>query len=275
MADVGAVGFAQCGLRRDYVEGTTSSPVGYLEGIFIKEEYRKRGLARDLLEACQEWAKEQGCTEFSSDCELDNEDSRKFHLKMGFAEANRIICFTKKLTDSVIGKNVTVMADGSLGCCSPDHIERFEYKKATMKDVDELVRTRIIVLRVANKLSDDVDMSLVEKESYAYYKRALKMGEHIAYLVYDNGKFIGAGGVSFYQVMPTYHNSTGKKAYIMNMYTNPEYRRQGIAYHTLDLLIKDAREQGISQIALEATDMGRYLYERYGFVEMENEMELI
>jgi hypothetical protein len=92
------------------------------------------------------------------------------------------------------------------------------YKKATMKDVDELVRTRIIVLRAANKLADDVDMSLVEKESYAYYKRALKTGDHVAYLVYDNETFIGTGGVSFYQVMPTYHNPTGKKAYIMNMY---------------------------------------------------------
>ena len=275
VADAGAVGFAQCGLRHDYVEGTASSPVGYLEGIFIKAEYRKRGLARGLLETCQKWAKEQGCTEFASDCELDNENSRKFHLKMGFVEANRIICFTKKLTDSVIDKNVTMTFDEPLGGCTYDHIERFEYKKATMKDVDELVRTRIIVLRAANKLSDDLDMSLVEKESYAYYRHALKTGEHVAYLVYDNGKFIGAGGVSFYQVMPIYHNPTGKKAYIMNMYTNPEYRRQGIAYHTLDLLIKDAREQGISHIALEATDMGRPLYERYGFVKMENEMELI
>ena len=172
-------------------------------------------------------------------------------------------------------ENHADMVGESLGGYIYDHIERFEYKKATMKDVDELVRTRIIVLRAANKLSDDVDMSLVEKESYAYYRHALKTGEHIAYLVYDNGKFIGAGGVSFYQVMPTYHNPTGKKAYIMNMYTNPEYRRQGIAYHTLDLLIKDAREQGISHITLEATDMGRPLYERYGFVKMENEMELI
>lgn len=106
----------------------------------------------------------------------------------------------------------------------------------------------------ANKLSDDVDMSVVEKESYAYYKRALETGEHIAYLVYDNGVFIGAGGVSFYQVMPTYHNPTGNKAYIMNMYTAPEYRRQGIAIHTLDLLVKDAKERGVSQITLEATD---------------------
>ena len=87
--------------------------------------------------------------------------------------------------------------------------------------------------------------------------------------------FIGAGGVSFYQVMPTYHNPTGKKAYIMNMYTAPEYRRQGIAIHTLDLLVNDAREQGVSQIALEATDMGRALYEKYGFVKMEDEMELV
>lgn len=92
-----AVGFAQCGLRHDYVEGTTSSPVGYLEGIFVVEEYRKRGLAKDMLKACQKWAKEQGCTEFASDCELVNEDSLKFHLKMGFEEANRVICFTKKL----------------------------------------------------------------------------------------------------------------------------------------------------------------------------------
>ena len=66
-----------------------------------------------------------------------------------------------------------------------------------------------------------------------------------------------------------------KKAYIMNMYTAPEYRRQRIALHTLDLLVKDAKEQGAFQIALEATDMGRPLYERYGFVKMEDEMELI
>lgn len=153
-------------------------------------------------------------------------------------------------------------------------LERFEYKRATMEDIDELVRTRIIVLRAANQLSDDVNMSLVEKESFAYYKHALESGEHIAYLVYNDDTFVGAGGVSFYQVMPTYHNPTGKKAYIMNMYTAPEYRRQGIALHTLDLLVKDAKEQGVLQIALEATDMGRPLYERYGFVKMEDEMEL-
>ena len=156
--------------------------------------------------------------------------------------------------------------------CLQDTI--FEYRRATQEDIEELVRTRITVLRAANKLSEDVDMSVVEQESYAYYKRTLEIGEHIAYLVYDNGTFIGAGGVSFYQVMPTYYNPSGKKAYIMNMYTAPKYRRQGIAFHTLDLLVKHAKNRGISQIALEATDMGRPLYEKYGFVKMEEEMEL-
>ncbi len=149
------------------------------------------------------------------------------------------------------------------------------YKLATIEDIDELVRTRIIVLRAANQLSDDVDMLNVERESYEYYKRALVSGEHVAYLVYDEDTFVGAGGVSFYQVMPTYHNPSGRKAYIMNMYTSPEYRRKGIAYHTLDLLVKEAQEQGVSHISLEATEAGRPLYEKYGFVKMEDEMELV
>ena len=92
-----AVGFAQCQLRYDYVEGTESSPVGYLEGIFVEEEYRGKGFAQELLSECQKWAKKKGCQEFASDCELDNITSLKFHMAMGFEEANRIICFTKKL----------------------------------------------------------------------------------------------------------------------------------------------------------------------------------
>ncbi len=92
-----AVGFAQCGLRHDYVEGASSSPVGYLEGIFVEKKFRRQGIAEKLLAACQDWAKEQGCSEFASDCELGNEDSLKFHLKLGFEEVNRIVCFTKKL----------------------------------------------------------------------------------------------------------------------------------------------------------------------------------
>lgn len=92
-----AVGFAQCQLRHDYVEGTSTSPVGYLEGVYVEENHRQRGVAAALLHACEAWAKRQGCTEFASDCELENADSLRFHRSLGFREANRIICFTKEL----------------------------------------------------------------------------------------------------------------------------------------------------------------------------------
>ena len=96
-AEETAIGFAQCQLRYDYVEGTDSSPVGYLEGIYVADGYRKQGIAKDLLTACETWAKSKDCIEFASDCELDNTQSLQFHLNVGFEEANRIICFTKKL----------------------------------------------------------------------------------------------------------------------------------------------------------------------------------
>lgn len=150
----------------------------------------------------------------------------------------------------------------------------FIYKKAGLEDLDTLVKTRIEVLRAANCLADDTDMSLVERQSREYYEESLQAGDHIAYLVFTEEKFVGAGGVSFFRVMPTYHNPTGRKAYIMNMYTRPDYRRKGIACHTLEFLVKEARKKGVEHISLEATEMGRPLYEHFGFVKMNEEMEL-
>ena len=89
------IAFAQCQLRYDYVEGTDSSPVGYLEGIFVTEGYRGKGYAAELVRECEKWAKEKGCTEFASDCGLDNDISLRFHMSVGLKETNRIICFRK------------------------------------------------------------------------------------------------------------------------------------------------------------------------------------
>ena len=148
------------------------------------------------------------------------------------------------------------------------------YKKAGLDQLDLLVSTRVEVLRAANRLNDDVDMSGVERQSREYYAKALADGTHTAYLAFDGDEFVGAGGVSYYRVMPTYHNPTGWKAYIMNMYVRPAYRRRGIATRMLDLLVKDARDRYIDCITLEATDAGRPLYAKYGFIPMEHEMEL-
>jgi len=150
----------------------------------------------------------------------------------------------------------------------------FTYRKASPEDLDILTETRITVLRAANGLDDSVDMSEVEEQSRQYYRQALADGSHAACLVFDGDSFIGAGGISFFRVMPTVHNPTGWKAYIMNMYTAPEYRRKGIAFHTLSLLVAEARRRGIHAISLEATDAGRPLYEKFGFVPVSSEMEL-
>lgn len=146
--------------------------------------------------------------------------------------------------------------------------------QAGIEDLDLLVKTRIQVLRAANQLEETADLSQVETQSRHYYEKALTDGSHIAYLVFDGDTFVSTGGISFFQVMPTVHNPTGEKAYIMNMYTHPDYRRRGIATQTLELLVQAAKKRGVSHISLEATEMGRPLYVRYGFVSMQNEMEL-
>lgn len=93
------IGFIEVSTRYDYVEGCDHSPVAYIEGIYIDWEHRSRGLAKALVEAAVNWAKEQGYREMGSDCELTNEASIKFHTSsgIGFTEANRIVSFVRVL----------------------------------------------------------------------------------------------------------------------------------------------------------------------------------
>ena len=97
LEDDQVVGLALVSLRHDYVEGCTSSPVGYLEAICVLPEFRHVGIASKLCEECEAWAKEQGCREFASDCDLNNEASYAFHLSIGFKETSRMIHFRKEL----------------------------------------------------------------------------------------------------------------------------------------------------------------------------------
>ena len=97
IADDKPVAFISLSLRHDYVEGTDSSPVGYIEGIYVKPECRNKGIAAKLVSFAKEWAISQGCTELASDCELENTASQLFHNNIGFVEAGKIICFTMDL----------------------------------------------------------------------------------------------------------------------------------------------------------------------------------
>lgn len=91
------LGFAHVQLRYDYVEGTHTSPVGYLEGIYVRKSFRKQGIGQQLVEVCEDWSRFMNVTEFASDIELVNTTSAVFHESIGFKEVNRIVCYTKSL----------------------------------------------------------------------------------------------------------------------------------------------------------------------------------
>ena len=149
------------------------------------------------------------------------------------------------------------------------------YRCAEIKDIEIITDLRIEVLRAANLFDDSVYMEDVRKNTLEHYKKAFEDNSNITYLALDNNKIIACGSVSFYSVMPTYCNKSGKCAYLMNIYTKPEYRKQGIATAILDYLVKKSVEYGAEKISLEATAMGRPIYEKYGFKPMKNEMELL
>ncbi len=94
-----AMGFAEATIRRDYVEGCETSPVVFLEGLYVKPEMRHLGVAKALAEAVGEWGKTQGCTEYASNALLDNVDSHQFHAAIGFEETVRVVFFRKDLTN--------------------------------------------------------------------------------------------------------------------------------------------------------------------------------
>ncbi len=97
LPDGGEAGLLSLSVRFDYVEGTDAPPVGYLEGLYVRPDCRLRGIAREMIAYARRWSVEQGCTTLASDCILTNTDSERFHKSVGFAEVNRLICFTMEL----------------------------------------------------------------------------------------------------------------------------------------------------------------------------------
>jgi len=96
-ADAATVGFAEATVRVDYVNGCSTSPVAFLEGIYVRPEWRRRGAARLLCRAVETWASEQGCRELASDTEIDNETSQAMHEALGFSESERVVCYHKRI----------------------------------------------------------------------------------------------------------------------------------------------------------------------------------
>ena len=95
-----AVGFAEASIRKDYVNGTSTSPVAFLEGLYVAPASRGQGIARQLVAAIEQWAGKMGCTELASDALLENTGSHAMHESLGFAETERVVYFLKPLATS-------------------------------------------------------------------------------------------------------------------------------------------------------------------------------
>lgn len=92
-----AIGLAEAALRHDYVNGCKTTPVAFLEGIYVDPAHRRHGVARQLVAAVEGWALARGVREFASDAAVDNLDSHSMHAALGFDETQRVVFFRKLL----------------------------------------------------------------------------------------------------------------------------------------------------------------------------------
>jgi GNAT superfamily N-acetyltransferase len=146
-----------------------------------------------------------------------------------------------------------------------------EIRIATKDDIELLMSSRLEMLKVVNNLPADYEYSEeIVRESRDYFLN----GDHITVLAIDDGKVIGCASMSFMWIMPTFSHPTGKRAHLMNVYTRSEYRRQGIARRMVEMLIDETWKRGATEISLDATTMGRPLYESLGFTNSTENMVL-
>ena len=146
-----------------------------------------------------------------------------------------------------------------------------EIRIASKDDIELLMSSRLEMLKVVNNLPADYEYSEeIVRESRDYFLN----GDHITVLAIDDGKVIGCASMSFMWIMPTFSHPTGKRAHLMNVYTRSEYRRQGIARKMVNMLIDETWKRGATEISLDATTMGRPLYESLGFTNSTEGMVL-
>jgi len=145
-----------------------------------------------------------------------------------------------------------------------------EYVVASKDDKELLMQSRLEMLRVVNELPCDYEFS---KELIDNSREYFNSNNQTTVLAIDEC-VIGCATICYIEVMPTFSHPTGKRAHLMNVYTNSKYRRQGIALHMLNLLIKEAKEKGVTEISLDATELGKPLYKKCNFVGAEEYMVL-
>ena len=144
-----------------------------------------------------------------------------------------------------------------------------EYRKLTTDDLDIFIQMRINQLREEGS-KEGIDLTSALKD---YYQRHMSDGTFVSWLALDGEKIIGTSGMSFVEKPPYFGCPSGKMGLLSSMYTDPTYRRQGIAKELLGRVVQEARNYGCGTVQITASDMGVKLYSAYGFVHNGNFMQ--
>lgn len=145
-------------------------------------------------------------------------------------------------------------------------------KKTTPEDIEELMKLRLEMLRIVNKLDKNVQF---EKTLIDTSREYFLHGDQTTVFAMEGDKIAGCASISYITIMPTFSHPTGKRAHLMNVYTRSEFRRKGVGKLMVEYLIEDAKQKGATEISLDATEMGHPLYKAIGFTENTEGMNLV
>lgn len=147
-----------------------------------------------------------------------------------------------------------------------------EFRKATIADVEALTRMRVRFLCDGR---DDLphDRRRLHQASATFFETSILCGSFVSWIALDGDDIVSTGGLSVYSTPPNRKCPSGLTGYITNMYTLPEYRRQGLGTRIFRLTVEEARSLGCDRILLNSTEMGRHMYEQMGFTAAENMMQ--
>ena len=137
------------------------------------------------------------------------------------------------------------------------------FRQATKEDIPALVECRIRQL-IDEGQTPDKD---IREANIAFFTDYFERGQMEEWVCEESGRIISTGAIIWYSFPPSFDNGEGLKAYITNIYTDPEFRGQGLAPEMLKILEQRARERGVCRIWLEASKWGKPVYKKYGFAE--------
>ncbi len=146
---------------------------------------------------------------------------------------------------------------------------QIEYKRLTKNELDIFIEMRISQLREEGA-TEDIDLRPALKD---YYLRHLADGTFVSWLAFDGEKIVGTSGMSFVEKPPYFACPSGRIGLLSSMFTNPAYRRKGIAKELLSRVVKESKDFGCGTVQITASDMGVKLYTDFGFVHNQNFMQ--